>query len=87
MCHAGQRSHEHQLAFTKYKELASGLPFLRRKAFSFLDATILYSVTVSSPLSLHLLDSSKLGINREKPFRKRVSVQLFTVYPGTKYLE
>lgn len=87
MCHAGQRSHGHQLAFTKYKELASGLSFLRRKAFSFLDATILYSVTVSSPLSLHLLGSSKLGINREKSFRKRVSVQLFTVYPGTKYLE
>lgn len=80
----GQRSGGHQLAFTKYKDLISGLPkkgFFICRCFS-----LLYSVTITPPFSLSLLGSSKLDINSEMAFRKWVSVKLFSGHLGTKYL-
>lgn len=67
VCHAGhwvryrvQRSHGRQLAFTKYKELIAGLSFLGRKAFSFVDATISY---ILSLLLLHFPGVSWVPLN------------------------
>lgn len=73
VCHAGhwvryrgQRSHGHQLAFTKFKELISGLSFLRKKGFFICRCYyLLYSVTITSPFSLSLLGS---WISTERSF-------------------